>query len=205
MNKKWIYLFMLSLFILSGCASLNGNVPFQYQPSLTSANKKINKIVGLNLLVDKRPKEDISNTESIKDLPDKITSKLLEDFQKSEIFAKIHYNTEAEDEIVINGSINRFKWKATPNGLMFIPFLNLLIYFGIPTYDITGVTVITLEVKDNKSGQIIKTFRESSESENTYNLYNFKTGDAGAELAESFRDVAKKLKEDLLNKSDLAK
>ena len=150
MNKKWIYLFMLSLFILSGCASLNGNVPFQYQPSLTSANKKINKIVGLNLLVDKRPKEDISNTESIKDLPDKITSKLLEDFQKSEIFAKIHYNTEAEDEIVINGSINRFKWKATPNGLMFIPFLNLLIYFGIPTYDITGVTVITLEVKDKK-------------------------------------------------------
>lgn len=203
MNKKAICLLFLSMLFLAGCASLNGNVPFQYQPSLTGSDKKINKSVGMIVLKDKRPEADISNTKSIKDLPEKVTAKLLEDFEKSDIFTEIHNRKKAEDDIIISGSIKRFMWKATPSPLMFIPFLNLLIYFGVPTYTIEGTAEITLTLKDNKTGELIKSFTESSTATNTYNLYNFKTGDAGAELSEAFRDVAKQLKEEILTKVEL--
>ncbi len=198
MNKKAISLFLLSILLLAGCASLNGNVPFQYQPSLTASDKKINKTVGMVVLKDKRPKADISNTKSIKDLEEKVTSKLLEDFEKSDIFAEIHNRKKADDDLYITGNIERFMWKATPSPLTFIPFLNLLIYFGVPTYNIEGVAEITLNIKDNKTGKIIESFTAESKATNSYNLYNFKAGDAGAELSEAFRDVAKQLKEDIL-------
>ncbi|MDD5492981.1 MAG: hypothetical protein PHV60_09950 [bacterium] len=205
MNRKAIYLILLSILLLSGCASLNGNVPFQYQPSLTASDNKIDKTAGMVMLKDNRPKDDVDNTKSIKDLPEKVTAKLLEDFKDSEIFTEIHNRKKAEDDLVISGTINRFKWKATPSPLSFIPILSLLQIFGAPTYTIKGEAEITLKIKDNKTGKILKSFTEASEATNTYNMYNFKAGDAGAELSEAFRDVAKQLKEDILKKLELDK
>lgn len=204
MSKKIVLLSILcfSIIILNGCASLNGDVPFRYQLSLTSYNKKIEKTVGLNMLVDKRPDGDRAYTESIKDVSEKVTAKLLEDFDKSKIFKEIHYPSQPGDDIVINGRIDRFMWKFYAKTIYYIPIFNLVCYFGVPYADAYGIAGITLEVRDNKAGKVLYSFAEESKMVNSYSFYNVKAGDSGAELAEAFRGVAKKLKEDLLIKAN---
>ncbi len=204
MTKKITLLFILglSMIVLNGCASLNGDVPFRYQPSLVSCNKKIDKTVGLNMLLDKRPDGDKAYTESIKDVSEKVTAKLLEDLDKSKIFKEIHYPSQVGDDIVINGTIDRFMWKFYAKTIYYIPVLNLVCYFGVPYADAYGIAGITLQVKDNKTGKVLYSFAEESKMVNSYTFYNVKAGDSGAELAEAFRDVGKKLKEDLLMKAN---
>lgn len=189
--------------VFIGCASLNGTVPFQYQPSLVASSKTIDKTVGINMLADKRPEGDVSYTKSIKDIPEKITSKFIEDLEKSKIFKEVHFPAQQTDDIVIDGSIDRFMWKLYASPISYIPFLNLVIYFGVPCNEAYGITGISLEVKDNKSGAIIGKLAEESKITETYTIYNMKAGEAGAELAESFRDVSKKLKEDMLTKVNI--
>ena len=202
MNKILGYLGMVcvSAAFLSGCASLNGDVPFRYQPSLISSVKKVDKTVGLNMLSDKRPEADLAYTKSIKDISEKVTSKLLEDFEKSKMFKEIHFPAQAGDDIIIDGTINRFMWKLYATPISYIPILNLACYFGVPVNDVYGIAGIALEVKDSKSGKIIGKFEESSRVDNSYTLYNFKAGEAGNELQDAFRDVSKLLKIDLLTK-----
>ncbi len=186
-----------------GCASLNANVPFRYQPSLVSSAKKIDKTVGLNMLLDKRPEGDIAYTKSIKDISEKVTAKLLEDFKVSNIFKEIHYPAQSGDDIVINGTIDRFIWKLYATPISYIPILNLVCYFGVPINEAYGIATIALEIKDNKTGSIIGVIEGTSRTDNSYTLYNFKAGEAGTELEEAFREAAKKLKEGLLIKVDL--
>jgi hypothetical protein len=202
MFKKYLFflIFGIAIIILSGCASLNGDVPFRYQPSLVSYGKQIEKTVGLNMLEDKRPEGDIAYTKSIKDVAEKVTSKLLEDLEKSKIFREIHYPAQSDDDLTIDGTINRFIWKFYSTPISYIPGINLAIYFGAPCYDAYGIASIALEVKDNKTGNMLATIDESSEIRDSYSLYNFKAGEAGAELSEAFRDVAKKLKTGLITK-----
>ncbi|HOX54228.1 MAG: hypothetical protein PHI86_00550 [Candidatus Omnitrophica bacterium] len=200
MFRNYYLIFIGLLLVVSGCASLNANVPFEYQPSLVANARTIDKVVGLNMLLDKRPESDIAYTKSIKDVSEKITSKLLEDFDKSKIFKEIHYPAQSKDDITINGTVDRFMWKLYSTPISYIPLLNLVIYFGVPCYESYGVADITLEIKDNRTGAIIVTLKESSKIETSYTLYDFKAGEAGAELSDAFRDVAKKLKEDILTK-----
>jgi len=200
MFRNYYLIFIGLLLVVSGCASLNANVPFEYQPSFVANARTIDKVVGLNMLLDKRPESDIAYTKSIKDVSEKITSKLLEDFDKSKIFKEIHYPAQSKDDITINGTVDRFMWKLYSTPISYIPLLNLVIYFGVPCYESYGVADITLEIKDNRTGAIIVTLKESSKIETSYTLYDFKAGEAGAELSDAFRDVAKKLKEDILTK-----
>ncbi len=183
----------------TGCASLNSSVPFQYQPSL-SAGKTVQKSAGFNLLEDLRPEADRSYTKSIKDVSEKITAKLIEDFQRSKVFQDIHYPITANDDLIIDGKVSRFMWKFYAEPILYIPYVNIITLFGIPTYKAYGVTEIELELKDRSTGQMIGNVSANSRVENSYNIYNFKAGEAGAELAESFRDVAKKLKEGVIQK-----
>lgn len=202
MLKKMVAVSVLFFFlvVLYGCASLNNNIPFQYQPSLISSTKKIDKIVGLNMFLDNRSEGDRAYTQSIKDVSEKVTSKLLEDFEKSKIFKEIHYPLQTKDDIAISGTINRFMWKLYSTPISYIPGINLVIYFGVPCYEAYGIAEITLEIKDNKTGKVLGTLQESSRVDTSYSIYNFKAGEAGGELADAFRDVAKQLKEDLLTK-----
>lgn len=189
-----------SVLFLSGCASLNGDVPFRYQPSLLSTNQKINKTAALNLLTDLRPQGDKAYTESIKDISEKVTSKLLEDFEKSKIFKDIHFSITTQDDFIINGTINRFMWKLYNTPISYIFILNLVEFLGVPSSEAYGIVDITLEIKDNKTGQIIGHFQEYSKQSSSYTIYNFKAGECGAELSDAFREVVKKLKEDMLTK-----
>lgn len=189
-----------SILFLNGCASLNGDVPFRYQPSLLSANQKINKTAALNMLTDMRPQGDKAYTESIKDISEKVTSKLLEDFEKSRIFKDVHFSITTQDDLIINGTINRFMWKLYDTPVSYIPFLCIVVFFGVPCAEAYGIVDITLEIKDSKTGQIIGRFQEYSKQSSSYSIYNLKAGEYGAELSDAFREVVKKLKEDMLTK-----
>lgn len=192
---------LLILGLVSGCASLNGDAPFRYQPALMPVNKTIDKVAGLNLIIDKRPEGDIAYTKKIKDIPDKITSKLLEDFDKSKIFKDIHYPVRDTDDLVIDATLNRFMWKLYVKGWVYVPYLGLFLEIvGVLCGTLYGVADITLEVRDVKSGAVVGTFNETSMVKNAYTIYNTPAGDAGAELADALRDVVKKLKIAILNK-----
>jgi hypothetical protein len=152
---------------------------------------------------DLRPQKDKGYTKSIKDLSEKVTAKVIEDFEDSKIFDAVNYPPQETDDLIINGKINRFMWQMYSSTISYIPGVNLAMYFGAPAYEAYAITDISLEIKDSKTGKILGTFTEQSEIKNPHTLYNVKAGEYGAELAETFRDVVKTLKEDILLKLDI--
>ncbi len=148
-------------------------------------------------MMDDRPKSDSIYTKNISDIPEKITAKLLEDFNASHIFKELHYSSRGSDDIVINGRVDRFTWKLYSTPLGYVPLVS---YFGISTLQAYGVATITLEIKDNHSGAVIATIQESAAIKNAFSVYNFKIGDSGSELEDAFREVGRKLKQAVLQK-----
>lgn len=148
-------------------------------------------------MVDMRTKQDLTYTKNISDIPEKITAKLLEDFNSSGIFKELHYPPQANDDITINGRINRFIWKLYSTPLGYVPLVS---YAGISTLRAYGAVEIILEIKDNRTGVVIATLQESADIKNAFTVYNFKIGDSGSELEDAFREVGRKLKKALLEK-----
>ncbi len=199
--KKFINLILVFcvLISISGCASLKGNVPFGYQPSLVSTSRTIDKSVGINILVDRRPEKDGKYTKNIKDVSEKVTSKFIEDITSSNIFNAINYPASQDDDITINGTLDRFKWKLYAKPITYIPYIGLIaMIVGVETTEAYGIAGITIEVKDNKTGTVITTISKNSEIHTSYNAYNFQAGEAGSELAEALRAVVKEIKSELL-------
>ncbi len=184
--------------LLQGCATLVGSVPFKYVPSL-AGGEPLNVRLGMEKLVDKRPDEDRSATESITDVDEKVTAKILEDFRSSQMFAAVDFPIQGDkDDLVLKGEIKRFYWKLTPSPIVFIPIINLLIYFGIPINEAEGVASLRVQLVRAKTGQPIAEYEKSSTRTATYTLYNLKAGEVGSELADAFRDVAKQIKDAIL-------
>jgi hypothetical protein len=184
--------------LFQGCATLNGTVPFKYVPSLPTG-EPISLRVGMEKLTDVRSKDDRQATESIADVDEKITAKLLEDFRSSQIFTTIDFPVQKEkDAIVIKGEIKQFYWKLTPSPVIFIPFIQLLMYFGVPIYDVVGIADFHVQLVNPLTGQVVREYDKSSTKTESYTLYNLKAGEAGAELAEAFREVSKQIKQGIV-------
>lgn len=215
-----IFLVFLSFSVfLSGCASStpsiyhNLNVLSQYHVSTLPSEKKINKAVGLNWLVDSRPLKERDNLppgrRTLKQpLSDRVTSILLKDFEKSRIFKEIHSPSLPRDDIVITGSINRLLWdsKQTSWGKFYNGFMGQLLtitflpsrlpsLLGAPERLEYCAVDISLEAKDNKTGAIIASFNAFSKEEikirNPYGPY------VGKSATIAFSNVANQLKKDL--------
>jgi len=213
----WFNLFLLGL--CTGCAPLGyyeKNL-FEYQPKpVFSNNKRIDKVAGLNLFLDKRL-EGVKDTQGFfglsagnkhtrKTVGETITILLLEDFKKSNLFKEIHYPPQAGDEIIISGSIDTFlndskltffsKAQSGGNILGFLfPPLGVAIFFGAPALQESCTIDISLEVKDSKSGMLLANFKESAKVAKGVSVYRWGAGQA---VTDSFREVAGKLKEDLI-------
>ena len=187
-----------------GCSvTLNSNVPFLYQPSLPVADATAYRL-GVNKLEDKRSAEDRETTEEIRDLDEKVTVKLLEDLRGSNLFASVKFPPKSDrDEMVLRGEIQRFSWKISTSPVLWMPIINILIYFGVPIYDVEAVAQLKIWLSDGKTGMVISEYTKFAKRENAYSLYNMKAGEAGAELADAFRDVMKQMKEGML--ADLIK
>lgn len=197
MNNMLVAAAGITLLSLSACsATLSSNVPFQYTPSLVASESGICRL-GVDKLTDHRPPEDRETTEEIADVDEKITAKLIEDLKSSNLFSGVHYSSDkTRDDFVLQGEIRRFSWKASTNPVVWIPLVNLSIYFGAPIVNVESAVQLTVRLLDARTGQVAGEYKKLAEREKSYSLYdNLKAGEAGAELADSLRTVVKQTKE----------
>jgi hypothetical protein len=184
--------------LLQGCATLNSSVPFRYVPSLITGEPTDLRL-GMEKLADKRPEGDRSATESISDIDDKTTSKLLEDFRTTQIFAAVDYPPQpVKDDFIMKGEIRRFYWKLTPEPYIFIPFVGCIVYFGAPAHTAEGIAELSVQLVNPKTGAVLSKYERIATKKTTYTIYNFKAGEAGSELADAFRDVSKQIKDSIV-------
>lgn len=105
--RRSVLVFCL-LFFVVGCTTLNGSVPFQYVPSLSTMEQR-NINVGMEKFIDSRPAEDKLATDNIPDVDEKVTVKLLEDFRTSKMFSSVDFPVSRDkDSLILNGEIKRF-------------------------------------------------------------------------------------------------
>lgn len=172
---------------------------FHYVPSLNTGRQN-NATLGVEKFADSRPADDKVATESISDIDDKVTSKILEDLRVSHMFSSIDFPASREkDDLIMKGEIKRFYWKETSNPVRYIPIIHLVLLFGIPIYHIDSVAELNVKIIDAKSGILLSEYDKTSTKEVSVNLYDRKTGEMGAELAEAFRDVMKQIKDGISN------
>lgn len=180
---------------MSGCSTLNGSVPFRYVPSLSTMQQN-DAAIGMDKFVDSRPADDREVTKAIPDIDEKVTSKVLEDFRSSGMFARVDFPARGDkDAFIVKGEIKRFYWKTKHNPVKFIPVVNLLLLLGITSYNIEAVADLKVQVLDAKTGAVLSEYDKTSTKTESATLYDNKSGESGAELAEAFRDVVKQIKD----------
>jgi hypothetical protein len=192
---KRIILAVCCLLLMSGCSTLNGSVPFRYVPSLSTMQQN-DAAIGMDKFVDSRPADDREVTKAIPDIDEKVTSKVLEDFRSSGMFARVDFPARGDkDAFIVKGEIKRFYWKTKHNPVKFIPVVNLLLLLGITSYNIEAVADLKVQVLDAKTGAVLSEYDKTSTKTESATLYDNKSGESGAELAEAFRDVVKQIKD----------
>jgi hypothetical protein len=192
---KRIILALCCLLLMSGCSTLNGSVPFRYVPSLSTMPQN-DAVIGMDKFVDSRPADDLEATKAIPDIDEKVTSKVLEDFRASGMFARVDFPSRGDkDAFIVKGEIKRFYWKTKHNPVKFIPVVQLLLLLGITSYNIEAVVDLKVQVLDPKTGAVLSEYDKTSTKTDSATLYDNKSGESGAELAEAFRDVVKQIKD----------
>lgn len=213
-KKAAIWLTLLSLGLSTGCASKISYRKdlFQYQPARIASNKRIDKVVGLNLLLDKRPEEERMRLPPdpyiFESVAERVTLLFLEDFKKSHLFKEIHFPAQATDDLIIDGVINRFfweQWEQTFWGDVYsfpltaiFPIIALPVFLGAPTQREYCIIDISLEIKDNKNNEALAQIRESSKSTQGISFYGPRL--LGKDVTEAFCSVTDKLKKELVEK-----
>ena len=126
-----------------------------------------------------------------------MTAKILADLRTSNTFSTVNFPPSGEDDVVLRATVSRFSWKATPNPVLFIPFVNFSMYLGVPMGNLTGVTAISVDVV-KPDGSLIKNYTSEAVFEDSYTIYNMRAADGmGSELADAFRGVMKDIKNDM--------
>lgn len=199
---KHIVSMAMCILLFSGCVPFRlGDKVFLYKPILVPTTGKIEKTVGLNVLANGLPEKDKTYAKNMPNLCERITTKIVEDFSTSGIFSNIHLDSQPQDDISINGTVNRFSWEYRQNPKSWIPLAGPFIS---PGWFTCGVVDITLEIKDNKTGIIIGVIQKSSEIKGNYSMYempgHMHGDEAEIELIKAFRDVVHGLKQDILVK-----
>lgn len=192
---KRVILALCCLLLVSGCSTLNGSVPFRYVPSLSTIPQN-DAVIGMDKFVDSRPADDQEVTKAIPDIDEKVTSKVLEDFRSSGMFARVDFPARCDkDDLILKGDIKRFYWKTKHNPIKFIPVVNLLLLLGITSYNIEAVVNLKVQVLDARTGAVLSEYDKTSTKTDSATLYDNKSGESGAELAEAFREVVKQIKD----------
>ncbi|MDD5006251.1 MAG: hypothetical protein PHS93_07145 [Candidatus Omnitrophica bacterium] len=195
MKKISIFILVLALGAFSGCASLHTKARGASGEKQAAIENDIPITIGFNLLEDKRPQEDVSYMTSVRE---KVSGEILKMLRDEGIFDEIHFPALEKDSIVICGEIKKFNWVSFDTMISYIPGLNVLPFFGLPSTRVYSEAEIYLELKKNRTNDVIFGFIESYKKETTYNIYNFKTERANADLASCFDVILKRIKEKIL-------
>lgn len=212
--RKLIILIMLgslSLSFFSGCksrmirGSALGKVSLLSSAEQALAEEDLDELVeeiiaGFNPLEDKRPKEDIAYMTSVRE---KVSNRILDTLRETQILDEIHTPATKEDAIIITGEIRQFNWESFDTMISYIPGLNVLPFFGLPSTRVDSEVEIYLVIKNTKTDKVILDLNESYGKRRKYNIYNFKQENAEAELAGCFDIVLKKLRDRLMSNKDM--
>jgi hypothetical protein len=171
----------------------------QHSPSAASKREAVLITVSFSPLEDKRPKADISYMTSIRE---RTSDEVLRTLRNLELFDEINSPANADDVIVISGEIRKFNWESYNTIISYVPGLNVLPFFGLPSTRSYGVVEIYLEIKNNKTGEVILEIDEFYGKNRTYSMYSFKAEKANEELAYCFDVVLNKIKEKILAKKN---
>ncbi len=207
-KKAFIGISLLLLVSCLGCATrmtYKDNL-FEYQPALSK--QKIDKVVGLNLLLDKRPEVEKKNLPPDKYIYDSVSERvtllLVDDFKKSNLFREIHSPAQPTDDIIIDGTIDRLFWepcKKTAYGQVsenpisgLFPLVGIVGVLGASHRQEYTIITLSLTVKDNKNDKVLANLQKTAKAAKGISFY---TKELGQDVALSFRTVTQKLKEDL--------
>jgi len=174
---------MKIVIVLAFCMVFGGCV-FNYSISHTqvhgegTSKKAINMTAGIKTLNDARPSGDRRFTMKMTDLPAKLTEKLFDHFQAAGIFREVHYPSQPEDVLMIEGTINRFMTYSR-KCMGFSPF----------DFCVNDYVDITLTIKDSSSGVIIAEFN------GTGGDWNGGSWIREGNLNQAFKEAAKELLE----------
>jgi len=195
MKSKLLICSLLALMLISGCSTLNGSVPFRYVPSLNTI-PRTDAVLGMEKFVDRRPAGDQEVTDCIPDIDEKITLKVLDDLHSSRIFADIAIPARKEaNDLILKGEIKRFYWKTTHNPIKYLPMIQIILLFGIPSQYVEAVTELEIAFVDSKTNTVLVKYDKTSTRTEYATIYKTKSGESGAELADTFRDVMKQIKD----------
>lgn len=203
MNKSLGYMKVLAVFLtctvmMSGCIRLKGNTVFEYVPNLPKGQVPVK--VTVEEFEDLRAEADKKRTRDIEPVARKVSRKIYEDFKDSELFEKIFSGENEAADIIVKGRISNFYWKNSYKWYAFVPYLNLILLFGVPAGQFKGEVKLTVDLVTHKSGVLIASYEEYSMKEDTYSGYRSFWGlTAGAETSEAFRLTVENIKTRILN------
>jgi hypothetical protein len=183
-----------------GCSALpKGTVMFQHSPLLPKGSIPVK--AELTTFKDTRPTEEREALRNVSGVADQITAIALKDFKDARVFESIELRGElSEVDVFLRGEVRSFSWDSAYNGLQFIPYVNLLAVFGVPTGKTTWKVALYLEVVNARTQQVIASYTRSSEDERSFTLYNATDHRAsgGEEASNAFRVVMDDLQSAIL-------
>ena len=198
MRRQWLMLVGSGALgvLLTGCAAIpKGSVIFTHTPLLPTGT--INAKAGLQILQDKRPGDEQRALKNISNVNEQLTSLLLQDFQQVKLFESLELMTDpARADITLRGEIRSLTWRSRWSPITFIPYLNLITFFGFPAGDNTGGVRIYLEAVNSRTGEVLARYEKSSGASRTYSIYqatDYRVS-GGEETREALRAVFDELK-----------
>ena len=101
----------------------------------------------------------------------------------------------------MSGEIKRFYWKWSGNLIKFIPPINVLIFFGYPTYRAEGIAEIYVRLVSSKTGRVLAEYSKIATRTKSYSIYNEDKADYynGQELNVAFGDVSEQIREAIVS------
>ena len=195
---KSVALFLASAVFLTGCARLKGNTVYEYVPSLPGGTIAVK--AQMTEFQDLRPEWDRKQTRDVEPVATKLTRKIYDDFKGSEVFTSIFTGKDASPDVIIKGRIYNFYWKNRYKWYAFVPYLNLILLFGVPYGQFKGEVKLVMDVVSARTGQVIASYEESALREDTYNAYRVLGGYlGGTETSEALRVNVENIKQRMLN------
>lgn len=202
-SLKLISILLLLCFVgsSSGCVSLKGNTAYEYVPGLPKGTVPVS--VSFEEFADMRPEKDTKQTKNIEPVAAKVTRKVYDDFRQSELFEKVLSGSDANADLLVKGRIYNFYWKNRYKWYVFVPYINLIILFGVPAGQFSGEVKIALDLVNKKTNAVVASYETSELQQDTYTGYRTFWGlETGTETSEAFRIVMDRIKSDILKDKD---
>jgi len=176
---------------------LKGNTVYEYVPSLPKSTVPVT--VTVEQFEDLRTDWERKQTKDVEPVATKVTRKIYDDFKESSLFEEVFAGQDKPSDILVKGRIYQFYWKNRFKWYVYVPYLNLIVLFGVPAGQFKGEVKLTVDLISKKDGSLISSYEEYSLKEDTYSGYRSFWGmEAGTETSEAFRVTVENIKQRII-------